>query len=185
MAQINLSPVDELIAVRQAQHGGGRGAPRVNPDGTREGQALNRAVIVMTSATLQAFCEDVFFELSEAKLGLNADQLTAYRKLYSQWGNPSKENIRNQFRRLGAVDILDGLSWQRCNTDAVLSNLDRLNQLRNQIAHGRQVLTIANRDYPLPLAAAQSYRNFVAQFGDRFENHARGLLGLPRIVRRA
>lgn len=185
MAQLNLNSVDELIAVRQAQHGGGRGAPRANADGTREGQALNRAVIVMTSATLQALCEDVFFELSQAKLGLNADQLVAYRKLYAHWGNPSKENIRNQFRRLGAVDILNGLSWQRCSTDAVLGNLDRLNQLRNQIAHGRAVLTIANHDYPLSLAGARSYRNFVGQFGERFENHARATLSLPRVPRPA
>lgn len=181
MAQLNLNSVDELIAVRQAQHGGGRGAPRANADGTREGQALNRAVIVMTSAMLQAFCEDVFFELSDAKLGLDTPQRVAYRRLYAHWGNPSKENIRNQFRRLGAVDVLGGLSWQRCSPDAVLNNLDRLNQLRNQIAHGRAVLTIGNHDYPLSLAAARSYRNFVGQFGDRFENHARGVVGLPPV----
>lgn len=182
MAILNLGPVDELIAVRQAQHGGGRGAPRVNVDGTREGQALNRAVVIMTSATLQAFCEDVFFELSELKLVLNAEQMDAYRKLYSQWGNPSKENIRKHFRRLGAIDILQGLSWQACGNESVLRNLDRLNQLRNQIAHGRPDLELGGRGYSLSLARARDQKNFVAQFGQRFENHARqalGLLGRP------
>ena len=179
MATLNLGPVDELIAVRQAQHGGGRGAPPIHPDGTREGQALNRAIVVMTSATLQAYCEDVFFELSQIKLNLNAAQMESYRTLYSQWGNPSKENTRKHFQRMGAIDILSGLSWQRCNNATVLKNLDRLNQLRNQIAHGRQNLSLAGRNYSLSLAKARDHRNFVFQFGQRFENHARRVLGLP------
>jgi hypothetical protein len=179
MAMINLGPVDELIAVRQAQHGGGRGAPPINADGTREGQALNRAIVIMSSATLQAFCEDAFFELSETKLALDADQLASYKKLYSQWGNPSKENIRKHFQRLGAVDVLAGLSWRGCRNKAVLRNLDRLNQLRNQIAHGRAVLSLAGRDYSLSLARARDQRNFALQFGTRFEANARSILGLP------
>lgn len=182
MAALNLASVDELIAVRQAQHGGGRGAPPIYPDGTREGQALNRAVVMMTSATLQAYCEDVFFELSEAKLALNAAQMASYRKLYSQWGNPSKENIRKHFQRVGAIDILDGLSWQRCSNETVLRNLDRLNQLRNQIAHGRPNLSLAGRNYSLSLARARDHRNFIFQLGQRFEPHARRMLGLPPAV---
>jgi RiboL-PSP-HEPN len=180
VAVLNLGSVDELIAVREDQHGGARGAPRVN-DGTREGQAVNRAVVIMTSATLQAFCEDVFFELSELKLALNLGQMDVYKKLYSQWGNPSKDNIRKHFSRLGAIDVLQGLSWRACGNAAVIRKLDRLNNLRNQIAHGKTVLSVDGKGYSLSLARARDHRTFAFQFGVRFEAHARNVLGLPTV----
>lgn len=179
MAQLNLNSVDELIAVRQAQHGGARGAPRANADGTREGQAVNRAVVIMTSATLQAFCEDVFFEVSALKLSLNDQQEINYKDLYSQWGNPSVENMRKHFRRLGIIDVISNLSWRHCDNASVIRKIGNLNQLRNQIAHGRSDLQISGQRYSLTLTKAQSLRNFSQQFGLRFENHVRGKLDLP------
>jgi hypothetical protein len=54
MPSLDLHYVDELIAVRQNQHGGGQGAPLII-DGHRVGASLNRSCVVMLSALLQTF----------------------------------------------------------------------------------------------------------------------------------
>ncbi len=178
MALLDLHFVNELIAVRQEQHGGAPGAPLII-DGHRVGASINRSCIVMLSALLQTFVEEVFAELSFELLEIEDDDAkTAYRRSFGRWGNPSDSNVITLFQRLGATDVLEDLSWQRITNQRIRSNLRQLNELRNQIAHGRRELRWANSTYSLSLAEAVRLRNFVQTFADRFPDHGKWMLGL-------
>lgn len=126
MAELDLHYVNELIAVRVEQHGGGPGAPEI-VNGHRVGASINRSCVVMLSALLQSFVEEVFQESSVELLGIEAEEAkVSYRKSYSRWGNPSDGNIKTLFHRLGVEDILEGLSWQRITNQRIRSNLRQL-----------------------------------------------------------
>lgn len=118
---ISLIYVDELIEAREKLHGGGAGAPQRLVDGQYEGSALNRACVVMLSSALQAFVSDVFIACSQKAFGreLKAREEKAYNATWDRWGNPSDKNIVALFQRLGVIDVLDGLSWQRQPTDTL------------------------------------------------------------------
>lgn len=177
MATIRLHYVDELIAARQQQHGGNRGAPRL-VNNVRIGASINRSVIVMLSAMLQSYVEDVFEVCAKQRFpafAANPLVFDDYWKQMKNWGNPSAGNIKILFLKLGVADVLDGLRWQKTNAAKIKERLDDLNQLRNRIAHG-QALQINGHEYSLSLVKAQSFRNFAEVFGQRFEPHAIGRL---------
>ena len=135
---IDLNPVDELIRVRQQQHGGNPGAPPV-VGGARVGAAINKSAVLMLSALLQGYVEDVFL-YSSKRLFSNLrtdDNVKIYRTTFFRWGNPSSPNITNLFRRLGIIDVFDGISWQRTATGTIKAKLDEINEMRNKIAHGK------------------------------------------------
>ena len=170
---ITLQPLDEIIAARRSLHGGRRGAPIRLDDGTREGIALNKACVVMLSAIMQSYIEDVFIDCSAKAFGrqLNGQELANYRKTWNRWGNPSPSNIVGLFRRLGIDDVFLGLSWQRQSTAMIRNKLDRRNQVRNCIAHGAD-LRVDNRPYALRLDEIGRWRAFAEQFGQRFQQVA-------------
>jgi hypothetical protein len=175
MAQIDLHYVDELIAVRQKQHGGGPGAPLIL-GGHRVGASINRSCVVMLSALLQSYVEEVFQDAAKRAFpALAADQpaFDQYWKQMKSWGNPSDQNIKNLFIKLGIPDVFVGLSWQRTPTTSVRWMLDALNQIRNQIAHGSRRLTLGGNRFSMSLAAVTAYRNMTASFANRFEAHVR------------
>jgi RiboL-PSP-HEPN len=167
--EIDLSPVDELIQVRQAQHGGFRGAPPV-VGGARVGAAINKSCILMLSALLQGYVEDVFLYFSERLFAnLRTDEnLKRYRTTIFRWGNPSSQNITSLFMRLGIVDVFDGLTWQRTRPETIKAKLDQINKLRNKIAHGQSL------PQSVSLAQVRNLRDFVENFGERFARHVRG-----------
>lgn len=173
MRMLNLQSVDELIAARQNLHGGHVGAPVILADGNREGAALNRACVVLLSATLQAYVSDVFVSCSNKTFGreLQGEELSNYRATWNRWGNPNPANITQLFRRLGINDILDGLSWQRQSTKALKKNLDQLNQVRNRIAHGQELM-VDGASFSLTLNRILRWRNVSEKFGEYFEGHA-------------
>lgn len=172
---LSLALVDELIAARRNLHGGNPGAPRRLDDGSHEGRSLNRACVVMLSSSLQAYIGDVFLTCSEKAFGrvLNDDERKAYMATWSRWGNPSDENIITLFRRLGVHDVFDGLSWQGQATDTLKSNFNRVNQVRNRIAHGAEI-TVEGQPYALRLSNITRWRDIANTFGERFEAHALG-----------
>ena len=92
------------------------------------------------------------------------------------WGNPSEENIRGLFLKIGAPDVFDGLSWRKRPTSEVRRKLNELNNVRNQIAHGSRQLRLNNQPYSLNLVRATEFRNFALQFGERFAPHVAVLL---------
>ncbi|MCS0495591.1 HEPN domain-containing protein [Ancylobacter sp. MQZ15Z-1] len=179
---LQLHYIDEIIAARKALHGGGRGAPRLlasnagSQQAERVGAALNRSCIVLLSAVLQSFVEDVFkAEARHRYQRLNTDPLfETYWKQMKMWGNPSDENVTALFLRIGIPDVFAGLSWQRTPTAAIKKKLRHLNQIRNGIAHGNAHLRVDNANYSLTMAKIENFRNFAEAFGDRFEAHVQG-----------
>jgi RiboL-PSP-HEPN len=166
MPKLNLAAVDELINARRVQHGYRRGAPPII-GGTRVGNAINVSCIVMLSALLQGFIEELF--VGASRRGLKSlddyDSMKKFRDTMWRWGNPSPENIERLFNRLGLVDVFDGLRWQRTTRTEVVYNLKRINDLRNKIAHAGRLAQ------PVTLAEVVRLRNFAKQFGDRFGRH--------------
>ncbi|HZW05819.1 MAG TPA: HEPN domain-containing protein [Phycisphaerales bacterium] len=166
---LDLGPVDELIQLRQEQHGGRPGAPLVALNGQRVGQALNKSCILLLSALLQGYVEDVFMDVSVKTFRGLRDEATnnSYRQLLRRVGNPSAENVTALFLRLGVSDIFDGLTWQRTRAPQVRSKLNEINRLRNDIAHGKRL------PQAVTLAQVLRLRNFVEQFAERFARHVR------------
>jgi hypothetical protein len=172
--KLNLTAVDELIEVRKNLQGGRRGAPRRRKDGARQGDSLNRSCVVLLSALLQSYVQEVFEKAAkEALPNLRNDQVwDTYWKQMKSWGNPSADNIKSLFLRIGIDDVLDGLSWQNCDNESVRCRLTELNQVRNSIAHGADRLKVNGKKYTLTLAKVETFRDFAKVFADHFEKHA-------------
>jgi len=178
MPTIDLHYVDELIAVRHHQHGGLRGAPPIR-GGHRIGVSINRSCVVMLSALLQAYVEEVFQEAARRAFPeLNADPLAfeQYWKQMKSWGNPSDVNIKNLFLKVGVPDVFNGLTWQATTPVRIKRKLYELNRLRNEIAHGNTILSIDDVAYSLTLAKVVVFRNFTENFAARFPQHVEGLI---------
>ena len=159
--------------MRRTLHGGQRGAPPLASGQIRQGESLNRSCIVLLSAILQVFVEGVFERESKHTFSrlLAPTVWDSYWKQIGRPGNPSDENIKKLFLRIGIPDVFVGLSWQGTNTTKIKQNLKLLNELRNGIAHGRSVLRSNNRRYGLTLAEVVRLRDFAEHFGQRFEHH--------------
>lgn len=180
MPKIDLHYVDELIAVRQQQHGGGRGAPQIQ-NGHRIGASLNRSCVVMLSALLQTHVEEIFREAALRTFPALRNNPISFDRYWNQmknWGNPSDANITTLFLRLGVPDIFYGVSWQRAPTVTIKRSLGQLNQIRNRIAHGSRQLTLDGSPYSLSLADVSSFRNMVFSFCERFTDHVEATLPL-------
>lgn len=175
--QLDLAHIDQLTEARKKLVDKPRGRPPLQ-NGETLGLAVQRSAIVLMSAVLQSFVEDVFLETSKTALApVNRLTSTAqYEKSYNRNGNPNPDNIERLFLRLGIENVLDGLSWRKCTNETVRRKLNTLNQLRNGIAHGRTNLTIDGQAYVLRQVAVSNYRNFLEQFGARFEGHVRAQL---------
>ena len=175
MVDLDLGYVDEMVDARRLVHGGGRGAPPLAENGQREGASLNRSCIVLLSAQLQGYVEEVFEVCAKQAIGKlqNPVLWEAYWKQLERWGNPNPGNVNALFLRIGIRDVLAGLNWQKCNNSTVKKKLDHLNQIRNDIAHGGEI-TVDGKVENLTLASVERYRDFVAAFAQRFEAHARG-----------
>ncbi|UES49686.1 HEPN domain-containing protein [Roseibium aggregatum] len=170
---LDLHFVDELITARREAHGGNPGAPQII-NGVRVGQSINRSCVVMLSALLQSYVEEVFVVCATEVLPKLAveDNLVEFRKKGSRMGNPNKENIRSAFLRLGCRNVLADLSWRNSDNAKVLLRLKEINELRNGIAHGKRQLTIDGNPVSLDLRKVEVLRNFARAFGERFEVHA-------------
>jgi hypothetical protein len=143
-------------------------------DGSRQGASLNRSCVVLLSALLQSYVQEVFkLAAQEALPNLRNEQVwELYLKQMKSWGNPSADNIKSLILRIGIDDVLDGLSWQNCDNESVRCRLTELNQVRNSIAHGADELRVNGKNYTLTLAGVVTFRNFAEVFADRFEKHA-------------
>jgi hypothetical protein len=173
LAILDLTYIDELVGARLALHGGERGAPRI-VNGHRVGASINRSCIVMLSALMQAFIEDVFMDCAKEVFPnlRNDNNFSAYEKSFPRWGNPSAENVEKLFLRIGIVNVFEGFVIRGADEAAIRRRLNELNQVRNQIAHGIDVLRLNGAVYRLSLNKADILRKFARRFGDQFERHA-------------
>jgi len=175
MPALDLTPIEELIAVRKMLHGGKRGAPKVVGN-YRVGTAINNSCVLMLSALLQGYVEILFLTISQQLLKRQLDNATAYEKYRDtlrRWGNPSTDNIQSLYLRLGVADILDGISWRNMTNKSVKQKLRDLNVIRNKIAHGQKL------PKALSLSDVISFRDFVMQFSYHFAGRVEALQYCP------
>jgi hypothetical protein len=160
--KLNLTAVDELIQVRRKLHGGRRGAPPMLEDGSPQGASLNRSCVVLLSALLQSYVQEVFkVAAKEALPNLRNDQVwDTYWKQMKSWGNPSADNITSLFLKIGIDDVLGKLSWQNCDNALVRRRLNELNQVRNSIAHGADTLKVDGKKVYIDIGKSRKVSKF-------------------------
>ncbi|MEL7300872.1 MAG: HEPN domain-containing protein [Pseudomonadota bacterium] len=164
-----LDDVDELFRAHKLVTGGQVGAPPIS-NGARVGSSLLRASTTLISAALQTAVEDTFqAAIREEFDHFSDDEYGKYWEASEKsWGNPNPHNIRNLFFRIGYSDVLDGLSWQKCNNASVVATLDAINQIRNRVAHG-QPLTVNGQPFRLTRPTVNRWRNFAGLFINKFQ----------------
>ena len=175
---VNLNYVDEIIKVRKDLHKGRKGAPKKIDDVSREGASLNRSGVVMISAILQVYIQDVFKIAATNALPQLSHEPTwaAYWREMKMWGNPSAENIKRLFLKIGVPDAFEGLSWQKMQNANIKIRLNQLNSIRNGIAHGSDILKVDNKPYYLSLNKVIDFRNFSENFSFRFQDNVMSIL---------
>ena len=138
-----------------------RAAGGVDPGRRYDVEGLNRAAILMLCAHLEGYLEDLMSEaLSAIHTDLNPKTLTG------SFHNPWPDRVDDLFAFLGMSKPCRQISWQRAGNDAVRSNLERLVQTRNRIAHGTVGVTVHMTDI-------RRYRGYVEGFTPRFDRLVR------------
>jgi hypothetical protein len=130
-----LRDVDELVAAHGAVTGGGPGRPA-----KRQGAAITRAGVVLLAAAMEAFVEDLFEEAGEIVFSAlrSAERTELYRATSRRMNNADVHKTNLLFFNLGAPWILRRVRWQKCSNAQFQTRLNRLVEVRGQIAHGRQ-----------------------------------------------
>lgn len=101
--------------------------------------AINRAGIVLLSAHLEGFIEDLHKLAATTLLAgkvLDLDEMI--RAAQRPFNNPNQEKVTALFVTIGMPEILVGISWTRTDNKKVRTRLDDFVGLRNRIAHGGQ-----------------------------------------------
>lgn len=166
-----LQDIDEVLRAHQAIRQPGPGAPQII-NGARVGSSLLRSATLLISAMLQVSVEETFkAALVEGFVHYSDEERERYWADAKQSsGNPNPQNINRLFFRIGFNQVLDGLSWRKRANTEVLAVLDRINQVRNRVAHG-QPITVDGNPYVLTRPIVNGWRNFGDQFCNRFHDH--------------
>jgi hypothetical protein len=141
-----------------------------------------RAYALLLSAHFQGYCRDLYTECSQIVVSrvraslrlLVQKQFSSHRKL--DHGNPSLQNIREDFERFGFrldLEVADPTN------PAHIANLGRLNTWRNVAAHHGTIPV----GVPLSLASLQDWRNSCDQLAVSLDGVMYNIL--RRILRRA
>lgn len=159
LPEIDLAPLNELIAARRSQW---------RELGTPQTLALNKSCLLILSALLQGYIEELFFVLSaNLFVHLDYDDHEAYRRSIRRWGNPSSENIERLFNRIGLINVLENVTWQRTNVKRIKAMLNLLNHQRNAIAHG------GAPKGSLKLSSIERMRDFTENFATNLNRYLR------------
>jgi hypothetical protein len=131
--------------------------------------AIHRAAIVLMSAHLEGFIEDLYEESAEVLLsGKTRDPAVLVEDARDAFRNPSTQPIEKLFRTLGLPDILAGISWRASNNESVRRRLNAFVRLRNNIAHGKE--TEADEDRVIVhKSTVNYYKNFTKLFAENLE----------------
>ena len=124
--------------------------------------ALNRAGIVLLSAHLQGYIEDVYEEAARRLLrnAVKSVEALVY-EARGRFSNPHADVIERLFSSIGLPKILDNVSWQRASNQSIRRRLTGYVQIRNRIAHGSQE--------PVSKAKVGEFRKFVEVFAEKFD----------------
>jgi len=139
-----------------------------------EVEAVNRAAIVLLCAHLQGYVREVHSEAAQALLQCKVKDLDVLvERAGSRFGNPHADQIDSLFASIGLPQVMEGLSWQSCSNRSVRTRLSDYIQLRNAIAHGRQL--------PVHKAKVTSFKRFVevlaSNFDDKLGEEIRAITG--------
>lgn len=108
----------------------GKGRPK-------EVDAINRAAFVLSLAHFQGFVDELHAEVGRVILKGKASDPEAVIKLVKPpRSNPHVNIINQMFAGVGVYDLMDAISWQRCDNKSVRSRLKSYLETRNKIAHG-------------------------------------------------
>ena len=109
------------------------------PGRRSEVDALNRAAMVLLSAHLQGYIEDLFTESARLLLRTNVKDVDALiKQALSGFSNPHDYRIERLFDSMGLSKIANGLSWQKASNQSIRRRLTHYIEVRNGIAHGKQ-----------------------------------------------
>jgi hypothetical protein len=130
---IALDGVEELIAAHKTLTGGTVGAPKA-----RQGAATARAAVVLLTAALEGYVEDLCEEAIEL---LFAGAPSQDRSNLKQWtvgnmANPSAAKVDQLFFPLGLPWITAEIGWQKFAKPNARKWLKQMIDRRNAIAHG-------------------------------------------------
>jgi hypothetical protein len=150
----NLQNVSKVISKLLRRPGRGRRPA--------EFAALNRATIVLLSAHLQGFIQDIYSEAAHVVLNgkvRDIDSLISRGK--KSFGNPHAYRIEQLFCTIGFPKVLRKVRWQKTSNQTVRKRLTQYVRLRNEIAHGKRT--------HVTKAQVLGFRKFVEQFALRFD----------------
>ena len=128
-----LADVDELVEAHGALTGTARGR-------RRKGPAITRAGVVLLTAAMEAFVEELFEEACDKVFAVLADEerKALYKETSRRLNTANVQNTNLLFFNLGVPWILSGVRWQNCSNAYFCERLDRLIETRGRIAHGKQ-----------------------------------------------
>ena|SRR5271167_3505839 len=131
-----------------------------------EVDALNRAAIVLLSAHLQGYIEDLHAEAANHLFSSTVkDPNALITEAQSRLPNPLDYCIEQLFRSLGLPNILEELRWQKASNRRIRRRLSKYIEMRNRITHGSQE-TISKEK-------VQGFKHFVELFAERFDAKVR------------
>lgn len=110
----------------------GKGKPK-------EVDAINRAAYVLLAAHFQGFVDEIHAEIGKIVLaGKAADPDAVIKLVKPPRSNPHVNIINQMFSGLGVYEIMDSISWQKCDNKTVKNRLTHCLETRNKIAHGKK-----------------------------------------------
>jgi len=125
-------------------------------------EALNRASIVLLSAHLQGYIDDVYAEAAHALLNTKIRDVDALvERARKSFRNPRSEAIDQLFCSIGVSKVLDSISWRKASNSTVKQRLAAYVKLRNRIAHGEEESVKKEK--------VEGFRRFVELFAQKFD----------------
>jgi RiboL-PSP-HEPN len=107
------------------------------PGKPKEVDAINRAAFVLSMAHFQGFVDELHSELGNMILkGKAADPAAVIKLVKPPRSNPHTNVINQMFSGIGVYELMDSISWQKCDNESVKSRLKGYLETRNKIAHG-------------------------------------------------
>jgi RiboL-PSP-HEPN len=135
-----------------------------------EVDAINRAAMVLLTAHLQGYIEDLYAESAKALLSGSVKDVNALTSRgLSGFSNPHAYRIDGLFASVGLRNSTSGISWQRASNKSIKKRLTMYIQERNAIAHGKK-----NRVHKAKVIA---YKKFVEVFAEHFDDKIARALG--------
>jgi len=109
------------------------------PGKPKEVDAINRAAFVLLTAHFQGFVDDLHAEVGALILkGKATDPVAVIKLVKPPRSNPHVQVINQMFSGLAIYEVMDSISWQKCDNKSVRSRLTSYLETRNKIAHGKK-----------------------------------------------